>query len=464
MQANAVSVVSRRRTRAALCGKMVLVAAPGLEQPRSGPPQGGALRRPRRLSVSELRKAVWCLICAELILQQSVIKCIIRGMIKISDNIFNVGVNDHKIKFFEGQYPVPFGMAYNSYVILDEKIAVTDTVDRNFGHEWLENLEKVLKDRQPDYLIVHHMEPDHSANIAEFLNKYSSAKVVLSAVAVNILKAYFGDAFNARLQTVKEGDCLELGLHTLRFIGAPMVHWPEVLMSYETSEKVLFSADGFGSFGANDVDTEEYWDDEARRYYYGIVGKFGTQVLNVLKKAAALEIKTICSLHGPVLTGDLSHHLEEYTKWASYESENDGVFIPFTSVYGHTEEAVNLLAEKLRASGKDVKTMNLAENDLSYALDAAFLYKNVVFATTTYNTGIYPFMNDLITRLVEHGFCKTNVAFIENGSWAPSAARIMKEKLSECKELNFIEPVVTVKGALNTASKEALNSLSEKLK
>ena len=384
-------------------------------------------------------------------------------MIKFSDDVIYVGVNDHKIKLFEGQYPVPFGMAYNSYVILDEKVAVTDSVDRNFGDQWLENVENVLKGRNPDYLVVHHMEPDHSANIARFLNKYTCTNVVLSAVALTILKSYFKEDYSERAVVVKDGDSLLLGKHNLHYITAPMVHWPEVIMSYDECEKVLFSADAFGTFGANDVE-QRGWDDEARRYYYGIVGKFGSSVLKVLEKLSAFEIKTICSLHGHVLSGDLSHYFEEYKRWANYQPENDGVFIAYTSVYGHTEEAVNILAEKLRSCGKDVKVINLAETDFSYAIDAAFTYKNVVFATTTYNTGIYPFMNDFVMRLAEHGFSNTNIAFVENGSWAPAAARLIKEKFCGCKDLNIIEPVVTVKGALNDACLEKLDQLANALK
>ena len=380
-------------------------------------------------------------------------------MINISDSIINVGVNDHKIKLFESQFPVPEGMAYNSYVILDEKIVVTDTVEESFKDEWFENLRVTLAGRAPDYLIVHHMEGDHSSNIQNFLEQYPSCKLVTSAVALNIIKCYFNTDYSDRTIVVKEGDKLELGKHTLQFIAAPMVHWPEVMMTYESSEKVLFSADAFGTFGANDVENEEPWDNEARRYYYGIVGKFGMNVQNVLKKASALDIETICSLHGPALTGDLEHVFYLYDVWSKYEAESNGVFIPYTSVYGHNEKVVQAFVDELEKAGfTDVMAMNLAENDVSEAMAMCYYYKNIIFATTTYNTGIFPLMDDLIRRLEDHNFCNRNVGFIENGSWAPAAARVMKEKLGKCANLNFIDGKITVKGSLNDA---ALASIKE---
>ena len=385
-------------------------------------------------------------------------------MINITDSIINVGVDDHKIKLFESQFPVPDGMAYNSYVILDEKIAVTDTVEESFGDEWFENLHQVLSGRSPDYLIVHHMEGDHSANIKAFLDRYPAAKLVTSAVALNIIKSYFNTDYSDRAIIVKEGDKLELGRHTLQFIAAPMVHWPEVMMTYESSEKVLFSADAFGTFGANDVENNDPWDNEARRYYYGIVGKFGPNVQSVLKKAAILDIETICSLHGPVLTGDLEHVFYLYDTWSGYKPESEGVFIPYTSVYGHNEKVVMAFAHELEKAGfKDVMTMNLAEHDVSEAMAMCYYYKNIIFATTTYNTGIFPLMDDLIRRLEDHNFCNRTVGFIENGSWAPAAARVLKEKLANCKNLNFLDGKITVKGSLNDESLAAIKEYISKI-
>lgn len=384
-------------------------------------------------------------------------------MEKVTDTIIHIGVNDHNIHLFEAQYPVPQGMAYNSYVILDEKIAVTDTVEESFAHQWFANLEEALQGRKPDYLIVHHMEGDHSANIQAFMEKYPEAQVVSSLAALNMMKCYFGVDYTPRAIPVREGFVLELGKHALQFIAAPMIHWPEVFMSYDACDKVLFSADAFGTFGANDQEPEEPWETEARRYYYGIVGKFGTFTETLLKKAAGLDIQTICSLHGPVLTGNVSHYVDLYKKWATYTPESDGVFIPYTSIYGHTEKAVQLLAEELKKAGKEVVTMNLAENDVSYALTLAFYYKNIVFATTTYNGGIFPTMEDLLFRLADHNFCKRRVGFVENGSWGPAAAKNMKEKLAACKELEYTDTTVTVKGALNDASVEAVKKLAAEL-
>ena len=381
---------------------------------------------------------------------------------EITKDIRYIGVNDHQIDLFEGQYKVPNGMAYNSYLILDEKTLIMDTVDQNFGHEWLDNIQKVLGDKAPDYLVVQHMEPDHSANIANFMSIYPSTTIVSSAKAFAMIKNFFGTEYEDRRIVIKEGDTLPLGAHTLHFVAAPMVHWPEVMMTYDDLDKVLFSADGFGKFGANDVN--EPWDDEARRYYIGIVGKYGPQVMNVLKKAAGLEIAKICPLHGPVLTENLGHYIDLYKTWASYTPEEDGVLIAYTSVYGHTRKAVEALAAKLEAAGCPKVVVNdLARCDMAEALANAFRYPKIVLATTTYNAEIYPFMRDFITRLVEHGFQNRTVGLIENGSWAAQAAKIMTGMFEKSKNVKILEQVVHIKSALSDESKQQLDALADVL-
>ncbi len=382
---------------------------------------------------------------------------------RISGDIKYVGVNDRDIDLFEGQFKVPDGMAYNSYVILDEKTAVMDTVDVNFKDEWLANVEKALEKRQPDYLIVHHMEPDHSANIKAFTQKYKDVKIVATAKAFDMMRSYFGDGYEDRRIVVSEGDTLSLGANTLTFVTAPMVHWPEVMLSYLSGEKVLFSADAFGKFGANDGD-EDDWACEARRYYFGIVGKFGAQVQSLLKKAAALDIKTICPLHGPVLTGDVKQYVDLYNTWSSYGVESEGVVIAYTSVYGHTKQAVNLLARELLKNGcKKVAVNDLARCDMYEAVEDAFRYGTLVLATTTYNGGIFPFMREFIDHLTERNFKNRRVAFMENGSWAPVAAKVMKVKLEACKDIDFCENTVTVKAAVNDQTREQITALAREL-
>ena len=380
----------------------------------------------------------------------------------ITDDIRYIGVNDHSIDLFEGQYIVPNGMAYNSYVILDGKIAVMDTVDKNFGKEWLGNLAGVLGGKAPDYLIVHHMEPDHSANILSFMDAYPSASIVASAKAFTMMKNFFGTDFPDRRIVVGDGDTLELGKHTLKFITAPMVHWPEVVVTYDSSDKVLFSADSFGKFGA--IDAEEDWACEARRYYFGIVGKFGPQVQALLKKAAALDIQTICPLHGPVLTDDLGYYLGLYNTWSSYGIESDGVVIAYTSVYGNTEAACELLAEKLTAKGcPKVTVTDLARDDMAEAVEDAFRYGKLVLATTTYNGDIFPFMRAFIDHLTERGFKNRTVGFIENGSWAPLAAKKMKSMLEGCKDLTYTDTTVKIMSALSDESRAQINALADEL-
>ncbi len=381
---------------------------------------------------------------------------------EITKDVRYAGVADRTIDLFEGQYRVPRGMSYNSYVILDEKVAVMDTVDRNFTHEWLDNLERILNGRKPDYLIVQHMEPDHSANIAVFLSTYPEAKVAASQKAFAMMANYFGNDFADRRIVLAEGDVLSLGKHELTFVAAPMVHWPEVLVTYDRTDKILFSADGFGKFGAADAD--EPWDDEARRYYIGIVGKYGAQVQALLKKAAGLEIGIICPLHGPVLTGDLSHYLALYQTWSSYGVEEEGILIAYTSVYGHTRKAAELLAEKLRAKGcPKVVAHDLARTDMSLAVADAFRYGRIVFATTTYNADVFPFMREFIEHLTERNFRNRTVAFIENGSWAPMAQKTMKSLLEGAKNLTYAETSVRILSALNAESLEALEKLAEEL-
>lgn len=380
----------------------------------------------------------------------------------ISDDIRYIGVNDREIDLFEGQYVVPEGMAYNSYVILDEKNAVLDTVDAKFGKQWLENLKSELGTRKPDYLIVQHMEPDHSANIALFAAEYPEAVVVASAKAFVMMKQFYGEDFAARRLVVGEGSKLELGRHTLTFLTAPMVHWPEVIVTYDSTDKVLFSADGFGKFGA--VEGEETdWACEARRYYFGIVGKYGAQVQALLKKAAGLEIATICPLHGPVLTGDLSKYLKLYDTWSSYTPEDEGVLIAYTSVYGHTKAAAEKLAELLRAKGKKVVLTDLARSDMAEAVEDAFHYSQLVLATTTYNAGIFPFMRTFIETLTEHGYQNRTVALIENGSWAPTAAKVMRGMLEGSKNIRFAEQSVKLLSAMSEENQTELAALAEEL-
>ncbi len=383
-------------------------------------------------------------------------------MTKITNDIKYVGVNDHQVDLFEGQYVVENGMAYNSYVIMDEKIAIMDTVDANFTHEWLDNLEKVLGDRKPDYLIIQHMEPDHSANIANFMNVYPNAVIVSSAKAFVMMGQFFGTDFADKRIVVGEGDTLSLGKHTLAFVAAPMVHWPEVIVTYDTYDKVLFSADGFGKFGALDV--EEDWACEARRYYIGIVGKYGKQVQNLLKKAAGLDIQIICPLHGPVLTENLGYYIGLYDTWSSYSVESEGVVIAYTSVYGNTKKAVDLLAQKLRAKGcPEVVIHDLARTDMAEAVEDAFRYGKLVLATTTYNAGIFPFMHTFINHLTERDYQNRTIALIENGSWAPLAAKVMKKMFEGSKKITFTDTTVTVKSALNDESKEQLEAMANEL-
>lgn len=381
---------------------------------------------------------------------------------KISKNIKYIGVNDHSIDLFEGQYKVENGMAYNSYLILDEKTAVLDTVDAHFTEEWLEHLTANLDSRQPDYLIIQHMEPDHSAGITAFIKAYPNAVIVSSAPAFPMMKQFFGTDFADHRIIIKDGDTLSLGKHTLNFLSAPMVHWPEVMMTYDCFDKVLFSADAFGKFGA--LDTEEDWACEARRYYFGIVGKYGMQVQNLLKKASALDIRTICPLHGPVLSENLEHYLKLYQIWSSYEAETEGVFIAYTSVYGHTAEAAKLLEKKLLEQGcPKVAIADLAREDMAECVEDAFRYSKLVLATTTYNTGIFPFMKEFIGHLTEHNYQKRTVALIENGSWAPTAAKNMRTLLESCKDLTFSKNEAKIKSALNNESIAQLEALAEEL-
>ena len=380
----------------------------------------------------------------------------------ISDDIRYIGVNDHSVDLFEGQYIVPNGMAYNSYAIIDEKIAIMDTVDAGFTHEWLDNIQNVLDGKSPDYLVVQHMEPDHSANIVNFVKSYPEAKIVSSTKAFSMMKNFFGTDFAEKQVVVGEGDTLSLGKHTLTFVTAPMVHWPEVIVTYDSYDKVLFSADGFGKFGALDV--QEDWVSEARRYYIGIVGKYGAQVQALLKKAAGLDIKTICPLHGPVLNEDLGYYIGLYNIWSSYQPEEDGIVIAYTSVYGNTKKAVLQLAEKLKANGCPKVVVNdLARCDMAEAVADAFRYSKLVLATTTYNAEIFPFMREFISHLTERNFSNRTVAFIENGSWAPLAAKVMKGMLEKSKNLTYTENNVKILSALNDDSTAQLNALAEEL-
>ena len=380
---------------------------------------------------------------------------------KITNDIKYVGVNDHKVDLFEGQYYVPNGMAYNSYVILDEKITVMDTVDVKFTQEWLDNLAAVLGDQKPHYLVVQHMEPDHSANIMNFLKVYPDTVVVGNVKTFNMMGQFFMLPADMKKLVVKDGEGLDLGKHKLTFVFAPMVHWPEVMVTYDSTDKVLFSADGFGKFGALDV--EEPWDCEARRYYIGIVGKYGMQVQKLLKVAGGLDIQTICPLHGPVLTENLGHYIEKYDIWSSYRPEEEGVFIAYASIYGHTKAAAELLAEKLKAMGQKVVIEDLARTDMAECVEQAFQYSKLVLASITYNADVFPFMKDFIHHLTERNFQNRTVAFIENGSWAPSAKKAMSAMLEKSKNLTYAETSVTVKSALNAASAAAIEKLAEEL-
>ena len=380
----------------------------------------------------------------------------------VTEDIRYIGVNDHDVDLFEGQYTVENGMSYNSYVILDEKVAVMDTVDTHFGVEWLQNLETELNGRCPDYLVVQHMEPDHSANIAVFMETYPEAQIVSSAKAFVMMQQFFGTDFPARKVVVGEGSTLELGRHTLTFVTAPMVHWPEVIVTYDSTDKVLFSADGFGKFGALDV--EEDWADEARRYYIGIVGKYGAQVQALLKKAAALDIAIICPLHGPVLNENLGYYLDKYNTWSSYAVEDEGVVIAYTSVYGHTKEAVEELAEKLNQRGcPNVVVADLARCDMAEVVADAFRYSKLVLATTTYNATIFPHMQSFIDHLTARNYQGRTVGMIENGAWAPMAAKVMKKMLETSKNLTYTDTTVTVKCALNDASRAQIDALADEL-
>jgi flavorubredoxin len=381
---------------------------------------------------------------------------------KITNDVVYIGVNDKEIDLFEGQYVVPNGMAYNSYVIIDEKIAVMDTVDAAFADEWLGNLSEALGDRTPDYLVVQHMEPDHSANIMKFAEKYPEAKIVGNVKTFQMITKFFGTDFADRKVVVKDGESLSLGSHELTFVFAPMVHWPEVMVTYDAKDKILFSADGFGKFGA--LDADEDWACEARRYYFGIVGKYGAQVQTLLKKAAALDIQTICPLHGPILTENLGYYLGLYNTWSSYGVESEGVFIAYTSVYGNTKKAAELLAEKLAEKGcPKVAISDLAREDMAECVEDAFRYGKLVLATTTYNADVFPFMREFINHLTERNYQNRTVALIENGSWAPTAARVMTKMLENSKNITFAENKVTVNSALTEENKAQIEALAEEL-
>ncbi|MBQ6966877.1 MAG: FprA family A-type flavoprotein [Lachnospiraceae bacterium] len=381
---------------------------------------------------------------------------------KISDSVKYVGVNDHEVDLFEGQYDVPNGMAYNSYVIMDEKTVVMDTVDINFKDQWLKNIEEVLEGKTPDYLVVSHMEPDHSANIVNFLDKYPGTTVVGNAQTFNMMGQFFKLPENMKKLVVKNGDTLEVGKNTLTFVFAPMVHWPEVMVEYMTPENVLFSADAFGKFGALDV--EEDWACEARRYYFGIVGKYGAQAQNLLKAAAGLKIDVICPLHGPILTENLSYYLDLYDKWSSYTPENEGIIIAYASVYGHTKEAAELLKETLQKKGAPkVSITDLARDDMAEAVEDAFRYDRLVLATPTYNGDVFPFMRTFIDALLERNYQKRKIGIIENGTWAPMAAKVIKGMFEKSREISFVDPVVSIKSALNDDSRKAVEELADAL-
>ena len=383
-------------------------------------------------------------------------------MMQITQDIRYIGVNDHQVDLFEGQYRVPNGMAYNSYLILDEKTAVIDTVDQHFTHEWLDNIERELHGRKPDFLVVHHMEPDHAANIGNFMVNYPEAIVVASSKAFAMMENFFGTGYGDRRVVVGEGDTLSLGRHTLAFVAAPMVHWPEVLVSYDTCDKVLFSADGFGKFGANDVD--EPWDDESRRYFIGIVGKYGAQVQALLKKAAALDIAMICPTHGPVLKEDLGHYIHLYDLWSSYQPESEGIVVAYTSIYGHTKAAVDALVERLESRGcPKVTVHDLARCDMAQAVADAFRYGKLVLATTTYNTDVFPPMKAFIEHLTARNFQNRTVGLVENGSWAPLAAKVMKTMLANSKKIAFCDTTVTIRSSLTAENVQQLDALADEL-
>ena len=379
----------------------------------------------------------------------------------ITSDIKYVGVNDHKIDLFEGQYVVPDGMSYNSYLILDERVAVMDSVDARFGEEWIENIRALLGDRAPDLLVVQHMEPDHSASIRFFVEAFPEAKLVASAKAFAMMKGFFGDDFTDRRIIVGEGDTLELGAHTLRFITAPMVHWPEVILTYDSTDKVLFSADAFGKFGALDVEQE--WTCEARRYYIGIVGKYGAQVQALLKKASALDISVICPLHGPVLTEDLGYYVDLYDTWSAYRAEEEGILIAYTSIYGNTRRAAEELCELIRARGKKVVLTDLARSDMAENVEDAFRYSKLVLATTTYNADIFPCMRGFIEALTERNYQSRTVAFIENGSWAPMATRIMRSMLEKSKDITYTDTTVKIVSAMTKENRAELEALADEL-
>ena len=385
-------------------------------------------------------------------------------MSSITKDIFYIGVDDHEIDLFEGMYVVPEGMAYNSYVILDEQVAVMDTTDRHFTEQWLGNLEAALAGRKPDYLVVHHMEPDHSSGIAAFMEAYPEAKVVATAKAFTMMKNFTGTDYTGRGIVVKEGDKLELGSHVLTFVTAPMVHWPEVMFTYDSTDKVLFSADAFGKFGALDAEDEEGWACEARRYYFGIVGKYGAQVQAVLKKAAALDIQIICPLHGPVLNENLGYYLDLYNTWSSYGVETEGVAVFYTSVYGHTKEAAEFMAAKLQELGcPKVAISDLARDDMAEAVEDAFRYGKIVLATTTYNADVFPFMREFIEHLTERNYQNRKIGFIENGSWAPTAAKVMKGMLEGCKNTTFAETEVKILSAMTEENKTQIEQLAKEM-
>ena len=384
-------------------------------------------------------------------------------MFKVTEDIIYVGVNDHEVDLFEGQYDVPNGMSYNSYVVLDEKVAVFDTVDAHFKDEWLANLEEAFAGRTPDYLIVQHMEPDHAANIANFAEKYPEAKIVGNAKTFPMMKQFFGTDFADRQIVVKEGETLSTGKHNLTFVMAPMVHWPEVMMTYDTTDKIFFSADAFGKFGALDV--EEEWDCEARRYYIGIVGKYGPMVQKLFGKVGSLEIKAICPLHGPVLTENLEHYLNLYNIWSSYQVETEGTVIAYTSVYGNTKKAVELLAEKLKEEGcPKVVVTDLARDDMAEAVEDAFRYGKLILATTTYNGDIFPFMKEFINHLTERSYQNRKIGFVENGSWTPMAAKIMKAAFEKSKNITFADTTVTIRSAVDETSEAQIVALAKEMK
>lgn len=384
-------------------------------------------------------------------------------MFKVTEDIIYVGVNDHEVDLFEGQYDVPNGMAYNSYVVLDEKVAVFDTVDAHFKDEWLANLEEAFEGRTPDYLIVQHMEPDHAANIANFAEKYPEAKIVGNAKTFPMMKQFFGTDFADRQVIVKEGETLSTGKHNLTFVMAPMVHWPEVMMTYDTTDKIFFSADAFGKFGALDV--EEEWDCEARRYYIGIVGKYGPMVQKLFGKVGSLEIKAICPLHGPVLTENLEHYLNLYNIWSSYQVETEGTVIAYTSVYGNTKKAVELLAEKLKEEGcPKVVVTDLARDDMAEAVEDAFRYGKLILATTTYNGDIFPFMKEFINHLTERNYQNRMIGFVENGSWTPMTAKIMKAAFEKSKNITFADTTVTIRSAVDETSEAQIAALAKEMK